>query len=138
MANKDLGEIAKRMRKLDICMLTTQTGRGLMNTRPMSNNGDVEYDGNSYFFTYDGSGVVKDITNNPQVSLGFEGAKKLYISVAGKAKLIRSRATMEQHWVPSLKKWFQQGLDTPGILMIHVKGNRVRYWQGEDQGEVKI
>ena len=138
MAAIKLGDISKRMRKLDICMLTTRTGRGLLTSRPMSNNGDVEYDGNSYFFSYENSNVVKDIKGNPQVNLGFEGRKHLYISVSGKARMISSKARMEEHWLPELKRWFEQGIDTPGIVMIHVKGNRIKYWQQEDQGEIKL
>jgi general stress protein 26 len=50
MANKKLKELSRKMKKLDICLLTTQNGRGGLHSRPMSNNGDVAYDGNSYFF----------------------------------------------------------------------------------------
>ena len=138
MATKRLGDISKKMRKLDICMVTTQTSRGLLTSRPMSNNGDVEYDGNSYFFSYEDSGVVKDITEAPQVNLGFEGPKHLYISLSGRARIIRSKAKMAEHWLPELKRWFDKGIDTPGIVMIHVKGNRIKYWQQKDQGEIKV
>ena len=119
-------------------MLTSRTARGLLTSRPMSNNGDVEYDGNSYFFSYEDSSAVKDIKKSPQVNLGFEGPKHLYISVSGSARIIRSKATMEKHWLPELKRWFEEGIDTPGIVMIHVKGNRIKYWQQEDQGVIKL
>ena len=138
MADKKLSEISSKMRKLDICMLTTQNSRGSLNSRPMSNNGDVEYEGHSYFFSYENSSAVKDIEVNPQVSLGFEGPKRLYISVTGRAKIVRNRARMEEHWLKELERWFEQGLDTPGIVMIHVRGARIKYWQDEDQGQVKI
>ena len=134
----DLGSVAELLKKLDICMLTTRTARGLLTSRPMSNNGDVEYDGNSYFFSYEDSSVVKDIKESPQVNLGFEGPKHFYISVSGRARIIRSKTTMEDHWLPELKRWFDQGIDTPGIVMIHVKGNRIKYWQQEDQGEIRL
>ena len=86
MASKKINAISEIMRRLDICMLTTQTARGLLTSRPMSNNGDVEYDGNSYFFIYEDSRAVKDIEENPQVNLCFEGPGGLYISLTGKAK----------------------------------------------------
>lgn len=133
-----LGDIRKKMQKLDICMMTTQTGRGTFNSRPMSNNGDVEYDGNSYFFTYEKSKKVKELTENAQVQLSFSGSNDLYISVTGKAKLIRTKSRMEEHWQDQLKQWFEQGLNTPGIVMIHVKAKVVKYWQREQEGEVKI
>ena len=139
MGNKiSLATMSGKMRKLDICMLTTHTSRGLISSRPMSNNGDVEYDGNSWFFTYDKSRTVKDISENPQVNLGFNGPKDLYISLTGKAKLIKNRTIMAEHWLNELKQWFPEGIDTPGIIMIHVKANRIKFWQREDEGEIKL
>lgn len=138
MATLTLTGIAQHLRKLDICMMTTQSARGVLTSRPMSNNGDVSYKGDSYFFTYEGSQKVKDIETNPQVNLSFEGPNELYIGITGKAKLIRSRTQMEPHWMDSLKQWFKQGLNTPGIVMIHVKGTRLTYWQRAKEGEIKI
>lgn len=138
MAKNNLSDISSKMRKLDICMLTTQTSDGDLISRPMSNNGDVEYDGNSYFFTFEESHAVKDIKENPQISLNFEGDKNLYISLSGKAKLITNKEKLKQHWLDELKQWFPQGIDTPGIVMIHVKAKRIKYWQNEEEGEVKL
>ncbi len=138
MATLTLNGIARKIRQLDICMMVTQSPRGVLNSRPMSNNGAVTYRGDSYFFSYDGSQKIKDIAANPQVSLNFEGEKNLYISVTGKAKLIRSRAQMEEHWMDSLNQWFKDGLDTPGIVLIHIKGTKLKYWQKEKEGEIKI
>ncbi len=138
MADYKITDLSKKMRKIDICMFTTQNGKGVLSSRPMSNNGDVEYDGNSYFFSYDASSVVKEVGKNPQVCLQFEGKDQLYISVTGKASLITSRPVMEKHWIDELNKWFEKGLDTPGITMIHVKGSSIKYWQNENQGELKL
>lgn len=135
---KNLRDISAKMKKLDICMFTTVGGLGSMSSRPMSNNGEVEYDGHSYFFTWEKSRLAKDIMANPQVSLSFEAPKQLFISVAGKARLIRSRSKMEPFWLKELEQWFKEGIDTPGLVMIHVKANRIRYWQKEEQGEVKL
>ncbi|MCB2377237.1 pyridoxamine 5'-phosphate oxidase family protein [Hymenobacter sp. BT635] len=138
MAHKTLHDIAEKMKRLDIAMLTTETSRGQFASRPMSNNGDVTYDGNSYFFTYDGSRTVQDIEKNPHVGLTFEGPKRLYISITGRATLIRHKPTMQQHWVPDVEQWFKQGIDTPGIVLIRVEANRIKYWQDADEGELHI
>ncbi len=53
-AEASLQAVAAQMAKLNITMLTTLTSRVQLSTRPMSNNGDVAYDSNSYYFTYDG------------------------------------------------------------------------------------
>jgi general stress protein 26 len=138
MADKTLKDIAAKMANLDIAMLTTHTSRGQLSSRPMSNNGDVEYDGNSYYFTFDGSRTVHDITENAHVSLGFSGPKRLYVSIVGTAQLIRQRAILEKHWLPELNRWFKDGLDTPGIVLVRVQANRIKYWQDEDEGELHI
>jgi general stress protein 26 len=138
MKNWKLEDLSKKMKKLDICMLSTHAGRGSLNSRPMSNNGDVEYDGNSYFFSSENSSLAKEIAADPHVSLTFEGPKHLFITVTGKASIIRSRAKMEDHWIAELKQWFKQGLDTPEIIMIHVTASNIRYWAGEEQGDISI
>ncbi len=138
MPEQKLEDISKKMRHLDICMMTTSTEGNQLASRPMSNNGDVEYDGNSYFFSSDKQDVIRDLEKNPHVNLSFAGEKKLYISVVGEAELIRDRAEMKKHWQDSLEQWFEDGVDTPGIVMIHVKGKRIKYWQNWDSGEVKL
>ena len=134
----ELKEIAKKMAHLDICMLTTTAEDRSLTSRPMSNNGDVEYDGNSYFFTDESAHLVKDIEKNAQVNLSFEADDSLFISVSGNAKLIRDKKEMEAHWNPDIDEWFSDGIDTPGLVMVHVLAQRIKYWQNEKEGAVKL
>ncbi len=138
MAEQSLKDISSKMRHIDYCMMTTTTDDGQLVSRPMSTNGDVEYDGNSYLFSSDRQDVVKELESNPHVNLTFTGDKKLFVSVVGEAELIRDREQMKEHWQDKLEQWFEDGVDTPGIVMIHVKGQRVKYWQNWDSGEVKL
>ena len=78
MPNESLQAIAQKMRNLDIANFSTVTDGGALATRPMSNNGDVEFDGNSWYFTYEEARLVADIGRNPNVGLGFEGEDDLY------------------------------------------------------------
>ena len=133
-----LKEVAKKMRNLDLCMMTTIGEKGMTASRPMSNNGDVKYDGKSYFFTWEKSKLVEDLEGNSHVNLSFMGSKDLFISVSGKAKLVRKKEKMEKHWVPDLEKWFDKGLDTPGLVMIEVKAKHVQMWQGAEEKVVKL
>lgn len=138
MATYTLTAIARQMRQLDICMMVTRSKRGNLTSRPMSNNGDVKYNGNSYFFTYERTQKIKDIEANPAVCLTFEGKKDLYISISAKAKLIRKKSAFAEHWVDSLEQWFPQGIDTPGMVLIHVKASYIHYWQREKEGKIKL
>lgn len=48
MPRESLAEIAKEMAGIDIAILSTHAENGEIADRPMSNNGDVAYDGTSY------------------------------------------------------------------------------------------
>ncbi len=138
MATLSLASLAKAMKEIDICMFTTQTTRGGLNSRPMSNNRDVTFKGDCYFFTFEKSKKIKELEANSNVMLNFEGKSDLYMNLAGKAKLIRNKEAFAEHWVPDLDRWFQEGIDTKGLVLIHVKGTKIHYWQKEKEGELKI
>src|SRR6201999_469955 len=78
MTKKSLADIAKEMAGIDIAILSTHTESGEIANRPMSNNGDVAYDGTSYYFTYERTRTVADIQRNPKVSLGFSSESGIF------------------------------------------------------------
>lgn len=143
MSDMTLKDLAQKMGKIDFAMLTTTTDGGQLATRPMSNNGDVEFDGDSYYFSYDSARTVSDIARNAQVALSFQGsagllgAPPLFVAVEGTGKVIRDKAAFADHWVRDLERWFPDGIDTPGIALLHIHADRIHYWDGEDQGEIK-
>lgn len=136
MADKRLADLADRMAGIDLAILTTRAAGGGFNARPMSNNGEVEYNGESFYFTRDGGRIVPDIEGDARVSLGFDSGDGFWLTVDGEAELIRDKPTFEDHWTPDLDKWFEQGADTPGLVLVKVAARRVRYWDGEDEGEI--
>lgn len=144
MAEMTLTDLSEAMSDIDFAMLSTRAPDGAITARPMSNNGDVDYDGDSFFFTLEDTEMVSDIEREPQVGLTFTGSKGLlgkppvFIAVNGKAELIRDKAEFEAHWVEDLERWFEQGTDTPGLVLIKVHADVVHYWDGEDVGEVSV
>ncbi len=68
MKSNSLKQIAEKMRQLGFCMMTTVDGRGTQFSRLMSNNGEVEYDGNSWFFTYEQSDKVSKANLDQPIS----------------------------------------------------------------------
>ncbi len=136
MAEMTLPELSDKMKHIDLCVMTTKAADGSLAGRPMSNNGDVAYDGTSYFFTEDGTHTVGEIEKDANVGLAFQGSQKLFMSnkfyvfVEGKATLVKDKAVFQAHWTPELDKWFDKGIDTPGITMIQVKATRIKYWDG--------
>ena len=143
MSKKSLAEIAKEMAGIDIVILSTHTENGEIANRPMSNNGDVTYDGTSYYFSYEQARAVSDIQRNPKVALGFASeagvfSEGIYVAVEGTAELIRDKAAFRQHWTSDLDRWFDEGVDTPNIVLIKVKANRATYWKGREEGTVEL
>jgi general stress protein 26 len=113
----------------------------------MSNNRQVEYEGTSWFFTDDTARSVEDIERDPSIGLtyhgkaglkGLVGAPGLFIRVEGEARLIRDKQAFHDHWTSDLDRWFSKGVDTPGLVLIEVAAKRIHYWDGEDEGEVRL
>lgn len=144
MAEKSLAELAEKMKDIDFAVLSTRTENGAIAARPMSNNREVEFDGDSYFFTCDDTRTVSDIAREPQVGLAYQaksgmlGLRPFFLTVEGRAELIRDKARFAAHWTKDLDAWFKQGVDTPGLTLIKVRAERIHYWDGYDEGEIKV
>ncbi|PDT10392.1 pyridoxamine 5'-phosphate oxidase family protein [Rhizobium sp. M1] len=144
MASMTLEDLSSRLKKIDFCMLSTNAGSGRIASRPMSNNGDVEYDGDSWFFSYENSRKIAEIKGSEIVSLTFTappsllGKPGIFIAIEGIASLVRDKAAFEKHWVADLDRWFPGGIDTPGIVLIKISASSIRYWDGEENGEVTL
>ena len=144
MPDKSLSELAEQMKDIDFAVLSTRTEGGAIAARPMSNNRDVEFDGDAFFFTCDEARTVSDIERDPQVGLAYQsksgmlGMRPFFLTVEGRAELIRDKAAFEAHWTKDLDRWFEQGVDTPGLTLIKVAAQRMHYWDGYEEGEIKV
>lgn len=73
MVDMTVPELSRKIADIDFCMLETRAETGDIAARPISNNGDGEYTGDSHFFTWEQSCTVEDIKRSPQVALSFVG-----------------------------------------------------------------
>jgi general stress protein 26 len=144
---KTLADIAEAMRDIDFCTLATHTRGGAIGARPMSNNRTVDFDGTTRFFTYEDRLMVSDVAADPKVGVTYQGSAGLkgilgapgqFIHLEGNATIIRDRETFAEHWDKSLDRWFPQGPDTPGTVLLEVTATRIHYWDGEEEGEVPV
>ncbi len=144
---KSLTEISEDMKQIDFCTLTTHAPNGTIGARPMSNNREVDFEGDAWFFTYEDRQMVADIARDPKVGLtylgsaglsGILGAPGQFIHVEGEARIVRDKAEFARHWDTSLERWFPDGVDTPGTVMLQIAASRVHYWDGEDEGEITL
>jgi len=144
MAELSLKDISEKMRDIDFAMLSTRTEGGAIAARPMSNNRQVEYDGDSYFFTLESTRTVGDIRREPCVGLGYQGKsgalgmKPFFITIEGRGELIDDMSRFADHWTKDLDAWFKDGIDTPGLLLVKVAAERLHYWDGYDEAEIPV
>lgn len=137
MKKLSLKEVAKTMKNLDFCMMVTKDGRNTLHSRPMSNNGEVEYDGDSWFFSYEDSNKVKQIKDNLMVSLVFQTVDMTFVDCYGKATILTNKNMIREKWVPGLEQWFPEGPETEGICLIRVTADRIQMWGKGGDGEYR-
>ncbi len=130
MGQFTLADVAEKMRDIDFCMLTTVTEGAKLSSRPMSNNRDVDYDGDSWFFAYDDARFIQDVQANDQVGHLYRSRRQ------GQPDTRSDR--FRGPWVDDMERWFPQGIETPGLVLLKVHASLLHYWDGEDEGEVKL
>jgi general stress protein 26 len=144
VATKSIAELAEKMKDIDFAVLSTRTDNGAIAGRPMSTNRDVDYAGDSFFFACEATRTIADIEQDPQVGLSFQGKsgmlgmRPFFLIVEGRAALIRDKGQFADHWTKDLDRYFERGLDTPGLTLIKVSAERLHYWDGHEEGEIEL
>jgi general stress protein 26 len=135
----EIKKVAKLMRDLDFCMFTTHAGRGGFHARPMSNNGEVEFDGDVWFFSAADSRKVREIKANPTVHLSYADLQDWrFVSMTGRAQVVRDPEKKAELWMDDLERWFDDGPDSEGIVLIKVTPSLVSYWTRSGSGDLRI
>jgi len=125
----DLQKLRDLVKEIDFCMMTTIDERGDLHSRPMSSNGQIDPDGIIWFFTGAFSHKVSEIANESRVNLSFaDPSNQSYVSVSGKARLVRDRQKIDELWKPQFQMWFPEGKDDPNIALLRVKVEKAEYW----------
>jgi general stress protein 26 len=127
-SGEHLAKLRELIKDIDFGMLTT-VDDGSLRSRPMSTNGEVDADGDLWFFTYASTHKVEEIRRDRHVNVSFADPKHhRYVSVSGLAELVRDRTKIEQLWKPELKAWFPKGADEPDIALLKVHATKAEYW----------
>lgn len=122
--------LAELIRDVDVAMFTTIAADGRLVSRPLGTQ-EVEFDGDLWFAVALDSPKVAEIQANPRVNVAYASpSKNSYVSVAGRARVVRDRAKIEQVWSPAMKVFFPGGKDDPNLALIHVDAESAEYWDG--------
>jgi general stress protein 26 len=136
-AGGHLSAVAALMRDLDICILVTRDGERL-NGRPMSNNGQVEYDGDTWFFASRDSTKVREIGADPRVELGYVATERgTWISIEADATIDDDVEHKRERWFEDLRRWFPDGPEADDVVLIRAAAQRIRAWGGEQDLDLR-
>jgi len=125
----DLQKLRELVKDIDFCMLTTVDETGDFHSRPMSSNGDIDHNGDIWFFTSASSHKVSEIKKLPKVNVSFaDPDNQHYISISGNAQLVRDRDKIDELWRPEFKMWFPEGKDDPDVVLLRVSLKKAEYW----------
>ena len=125
----NLQKLREMVKEIDFCMLTTVDANGNLHSRPMSVNGDIDPDGELWFFTRASSQKVDEIAKLPKVNVSFaDPENQHYVSITGNAQLVRDQNKIEELWKPEFKMWFPEGTEDPDIALLRVNLEKAEYW----------
>jgi len=126
---QSLNKLRELIKDIDFCMLTTIDEEGGPHSRPMSSNGDIDANGDLWFFTNASSHKVNEVSQSPKVNVSFaDPENQRYVSVTGVAQLVRDRVKIDELWRPQFKIWFPKGKDDPEVALLCVSLEKGEYW----------
>lgn len=134
-------EAIKKLKELiediDFAMLTTISG-GHLRSRPMSTQ-EFDLDGNLWFFTSEQTHKVDEIEKDDRVNVAYaKPGDNVYVSVSGRALIVKDRAKIEELWNPVLKAWFPEGLEDPSLCLLKISVEEAEYWDSPNSTLVQI
>lgn len=122
---------------IDFCMLTT-IDSGHLRSRPMSTQ-EMDFDGELWFFTSDDTHKVTEIEKDNRVNLAYSKPDdNVYLSISGRAEVVKDRAKIEELWSPVLKAWFPEGKDDPTLCLLKVSVEQAEYWDAPNSKIVQL
>ncbi len=121
-------KLSEMIKDIEIAMLTTAEPDGTLRSRPMATQ-KFEFDGDLWFFTRASSPKVDEIEQEHRVNVSYAAPdKQRYVSVSGRARLVRDKSKIKELWSPVLKAWFPEGLDDPDLALLKVSVEQAEYW----------
>ena len=134
-----IADIAALINEIDICHLVTRAQGGQLHARPMSNNGEVEWDGRSWFFAPGDGRLVAELRADPSVVAAYRAGEAYdFISVSGRAVIETDSALKQRYWLSELERWFPNGPDDPNVVLIRLDAESAQWWTADGDGTADL
>ena len=131
MADPTDAEIKQKLwsmiKDIGTAMLTTEDD-GKLRARPMI-TAQKEFTGELWFFTRASSHKVDEVKSEHHVGVTYaDVGKQDYVSLSGRATLVKDKAQVEAHWSEPMRTWFAKGIDDPEAALLKVTVDAAEYW----------
>lgn len=134
----EIGKLRETIGEIRFAMLTTIENDGTLRSRPMAVQ-QTEADADLWFFTYGEAPKADEVRRDDRVNVSFsDNDDNRWVSVSGKAEVVRDRAKLEELWKPILKAWFPKGLDEPDLALLKVNVEQAEYWDSASSTMVQL
>ncbi len=124
--NDDRQHLVEMAKHFSAAFLVTHSQIGKFHGRPME-LAKVGENGELYFSASLNSLKMQELSNDPSVGVFFQDSRS-YVSIYGRAEVIRDRALIEELWQESWKLWFPEGKGSPDLCLIKVNPETGEYW----------
>ena len=126
--NEAIKKIKELVKDITSCMFCTDVFQLPFRTRPMATI-DVDDQGNVWFFSNAASDKNDEIKSNDIVQLIYaKNSNSHFLTITGKAEIIKDKHKIEELWNPMVKAWFPEGKDDPDLSLIKVIPQDAYYW----------
>lgn len=116
------------IKDVKIAMMTTVDTDGTLHSRPMWNQ-EADEVGDLWFFTRIASPKITEISRDNLVNLAYsDPSKQHYVSISGRAEIVRDKAKIKEKWSEGMRVWFPKGTDDPDVALIQVHPEKGEYW----------
>lgn len=133
-----MSKLRELIADISTAQLVTMDADGVMRARPMATQ-QLDDDAELWFFTQDDAAKVDNVRVHPEVCVTYaDPARDRYVSVSGKAELVRDREKIRSLWRPILKAWFPNGPDDPDLALLRVDVISAQYWDAANSKLVQL
>jgi len=120
--------VRKLVSGFDTAMLVTSALTGGLHSRPLS-IAKMSDDDTLYFATSIDSEKVLEIERNSSVNIVLQDGRR-FVSLSGRARIVRDRTLIHELWSEAWKIWFPQGEKDPTLCLLAVDPLEAGYWDG--------
>ena len=136
---KAIPQIATLINQIDICLFATRGDDGQLRARPMSNNGQVEWDGQSWFFAPTDGRLVTELRADPAAVAAYRAEEGFaFVSVSGRATIETDPELKERYWLDDLERWFPNGPADPNVALIRLDAEEAQWWTEDGDGKADL